>query len=405
MSPRVQVHAADEGGCGHYRLIWPGEAAIAAGADVELVLPDSPAAAITCNLSLEALARGHRRPGSIKVLPETDVIVLQRPLTEQLVHVIRGLQSAGIAVIVEVDDDFSAIDPLNVAWPAVQPRLSPRRNFRHLEVACQLADLVTVTTPALAARYGRHGRVRIIPNHVPRRYLYLERRLEADRLRVGWSGSIDTHPHDLQVTRGAVARTLDAHDLTFHLIGSGRVPAVDELGRPQVDEHGAPVQVTDYRVVRNLHLADGTTFAHTGGWLHLEQYPHAIAELDIGIVPLAPSVFNEAKSWLKGLEYAALGVPFIASPTGPYRALHALGAGRLAERPRQWEAELRRLITSATAREELAADGRDVAARHTIEGNVEQWVDAWHSAAELAARRRPRPTAAPRTASLHNIPL
>ena len=41
-------------------------------------------------------------------------------------------------------------------------------------------------------------------------------------------------------------------------------------------------------------------------------------------------------SYLKGLEYAAAGIPFIASPTEEYRILHAAGIGRLASTPDEW---------------------------------------------------------------------
>jgi hypothetical protein len=37
------------------------------------------------------------------------------------------------------------------------------------------------------------------------------------------------------------------------------------------------------------------------------------------LAPLAAETFNEAKSDLKLLEYAALGLPAVASPVGPYR--------------------------------------------------------------------------------------
>ena len=64
-------------------------------------------------------------------------------------------------------------------------------------------------------------------------------------------------------------------------------------------------------------------------------YTSSVAELGVGLVPLLDSAFNRAKSWLKGLEYAALGVPFVASPTPEYVKLAGLGAGLLADDPFQ----------------------------------------------------------------------
>ena len=57
------------------------------------------------------------------------------------------------------------------------------------------------------------------------------------------------------------------------------------------------------------------------GMIEQELFHAQVAQLDTGIVPLQRSRFNEAKSNLKGLEYAALGVPFVASPTAEYERL------------------------------------------------------------------------------------
>lgn len=389
---RVQVHAADLGGCGHYRLIWPslGLSAMAdpAELDVELLTPEhGNAEAFDCYPDLEAtIARdpdaeqlidaGLYPPelvelGGLNHIPDVDVVVLQRPLVDRLVDVIGFLQSAGVAVVVEVDDDFEHIHPANMAHATVDPRKSPRRNWRHLAAACELADLVVVTTEALAARYASHGRVAIIPNYVPTNYLHvIPRARDAGdtAVRVGWSGAVDTHPDDLQVTRGVVGSVLRERGLGFYLIGDGA---------SQAD-----------RVRRNLGLRDDVPLAHTGGWLPLAQYPAGMALLDVGIVPLADTAFNAAKSWLKGLEFAALGVPFIASPTQPYRQLHDdHGLGLLASTPRDWRRLLARLVDDDDYRYELGREHRARARELTLDRHVYEWSTAWRQARTNADNR------------------
>jgi hypothetical protein len=66
--------------------------------------------------------------------------------------------------------------------------------------------------------------------------------------------------------------------------------------------------------------------------------------IDIGIVPLHPSPFNEAKSNLKGLEYALSGIPFVASSTQEYRDLADAGAGRVAKNNKEWLKHLKQLL-------------------------------------------------------------
>lgn len=365
---RVKVYPADIGRCGH-RLIWPAEALAAQGADVELVLPTDGADA-QIQGTWGTFGDGRREILDVDA-PDADVVVLQRPLQRVLAGAVPLLQAKGVKVVVDVDDDFTTISRRNVSWRAVHPRPTivrrgdgtehtiggPDRNFHHVADACRQADLVTVTTPALARRYGGHGRVRIVPNHVPAAYLALEVPPH-DGVFVGWSGSIDTHPDDLQVTRGAVGRALRGGDARFAVVGTGKG-------------------------VRKALGLDSEPIAT--GWLPLDRYPEAVAQLDIGIAPLELTAFNEAKSYLKGLEFAALGVAFVASPTEQYATCQPVGW--IAHKPKDWERYVRTLIASTEGRVELARRGREWAATQTVEGNCEQWWDTWSSVVNTVCAR------------------
>ena len=104
-----------------------------------------------------------------------------------------------------------------------------------------------------------------------------------------------------------------------------------------------------------------------------------MAELSVGLVPLIDSPFNRAKSWLKGIEYAALGVPFVASPLPEYRKLADLGAGVLADSPQEWYEAIDMLLTDADHRDTIARFGRDAvrgldlrAARSPLVGRMDR---------------------------------
>jgi hypothetical protein len=119
-----------------------------------------------------------------------------------------------------------------------------------------------------------------------------------------------------------------------------------------------------------------------GGGVPIEQWPHAVAELGIGIAPLADTRFNSAKSFLKPMEMCAAGVPWVASPRAEYRRLHAMGAGILADRPRVWYRELKRLRESPALRQEMSEAGRAVAAQLRLDDHSWRWLDAWQRAYE-----------------------
>lgn len=349
---RVNVYPADDGGCGFYRVREPASALIAQGHDVS-ICEGLPAVWVDDPLT--------GRPNVVGIEPmDVDVVVLQRPLGRDLADAIPHLQAQGIAVVVEVDDDFGAIPPTNISWRFVHPKANPDRNWDHLARACRMADLVTVTTPALARRYGSHGRVAVVANFVPERYLAVEPR-RSPYVTVGWTGSVQTHPDDLEVTRGAVARAVAETGAQFRVVGTG-IGVGSRLGF-DADPPGT-------------------------GWVELEDYPAAMARVHVGIVPLADSAFNAAKSCLKAMEFAAVGVPAVMSPTPDNLRLAETGIGMVARRPREWERALRTLLTDEARREDMAAHGRQVMAGLTIEGNAHRWWEAWTQASEVAVGRR-----------------
>jgi glycosyltransferase involved in cell wall biosynthesis len=351
---RVRVFPADEGGCGYVRLIWVAEVLQTAGHQVEVVPVRRTGMAL----------RAHLNGGHVVSVdhPDADVCVFQRPLQRSLVETIPLLQARGVAVVVEVDDDFASLPASNRAFAVTHPRRNPDFNWNMMAAAARAADLVTVSTPALAERYGRPGTAQVVPNYIPARYLTLGPGEPNPRPVVGWSGTLLSHHGDLEVTRGQVARAVQANGAAMRIIG------------PQPER--AAVQ-------RALGLAEPPEVT---GWLPITDYPAALARLDLGIVPLADNRFNAAKTALKGLEMAACGVPFVASATVEYRRLAALGAGRLAAKPKDWGREVGRLLRDRALREELAAQGRAVAADLTIEANAWRTWEAWDEA--LQRRRR-----------------
>lgn len=355
---RIVAYPVDLGGCGHHRVIWPARALQAQGADIDLVMPHEPA---------DRQIRGgwwdiDGEPQLVGLLdesvPDCDVIVMQRPVYHARVKSIPELQARGIRVVVEIDDDFDTIHPRNVAWRTLQPHLNKLANRQWLARACEIADHVVVSTPALARRYGAHGRVTVVRNCVPARYLEAKRAEEHDGVWVGWSGSVETHPADLQEMGGGFARALRATGAEFAVVGTG---------------HG----------VKRIVGTSQQPLAR--GWVPIADYPAQLANFDVGVVPLQPGPFNEAKSYLTGLAMAACGVPFVASPTSEYELLVGSGnrVGALAYTPRDFERILKDLIRLPAFRADHAFMGREAARAHTIQGNADRWWDAW--TAPLAA--------------------
>jgi hypothetical protein len=326
-------------------LIFPAQALQAQGFDV------------TIDFTGPTVSWSHRFEGTepppwvsvVSVNPyDADVVVMQRPARRWWADAIPHLQAQGIKVVVDVDDRFDKIPKANKAHPSYDPQRSGTHNHLWISEACRLADLVTTSTPSLCERYG-FGHGLVLPNLVPERYLDLSEPKRPGS--IGWSGSVETHPGDLEVTRGSIEQVLRTADAHFHVIGTGR----------------------GVRDALKLSQEPSTT----EGWIDFEMYPNRLSELEIGIVPLQDSVFNAGKSALKMAEMASVGVAVVASPTPDNRRLNALGVGLLASTPAKWMKLLRSLTNSPDRRTDLAGRSREVMATQTFEFNAHRWEAAW----------------------------
>lgn len=367
---RVLIHPADTGACGHYRLIWPSRALQDAGYDVlcgdpELAPEDWPEEQKVYGVYTRD-EFGDDRLLKVHKPPDADVFVVQRPLGAGVADLLEKLRDTNVATVVELDDDFTSIHPQNISFWAVHPGAHPRRSVKHILRACEAADLVTVSTPALQKAYSKHitTPIVVIPNFVPSWYLTTEKAgldQRPEGLLLGWSGSLETHPTDLQAVGGAVSQILrEYHHVHLTIVGTAK------------------------GVHRAFGIAGSTPIMKTG-WIPLKQYPSVMKELDVGMVPLEMSTFNQGKSYLKGLEWASLGVPFVATPTEQYKWLKA---GVLAHNPREWRNRLRMLITNDEYRQQIAADGRLTATQLVIEDHIERWWSAWQLARNTKSRSR-----------------
>ncbi|MDE1145245.1 MAG: glycosyltransferase family 4 protein [Azospirillaceae bacterium] len=90
----------------------------------------------------------------------------------------------------------------------------------------------------------------------------------------------------------------------------------------------------------------------------------ALAGVDAGIMPLAPTAFAQGKSGFKLLQYMAAGKAVVASPVGENRRIVTDGAtGLWAESPEDWVRALSALRADADLRRRLAAAGQALVAR------------------------------------------
>lgn len=353
---KVYVFPADNAGCGHYRLIWPADVLRKSGHDVVIMPPVKEAGFL---IKTQVDRDGIERIIDVQIPPGADVIVIQRASHRRQQELIAFLRARGVAVVVDMDDDMSSIDPGNVAFGAYRHNGRTDYSWKWAEESCKLATLVTTSTQALQKVYAGHGRGMVLDNYVPGLTLTYPTQETGC---FGWAGTTQSHPNDLQVTGDAVRR-LVAEGKQFRVVGG---PS---------------------KVRQNLRLTEDPVCTGTVG---LEVWIKTLGEtLDVGMIPLAPTSFNTAKSRLKGIEYMAAGVPWVASPRAEYRRLHKeSGCGFLADTPKQWYTHLTRLLCDDVLRKEQAEAGREYMATQTYEAHAYKWADAWTKAVEIQRGHR-----------------
>lgn len=358
---KIKVYPADMHGCGHFRLIWPVDALAAAGLPDDVTIEVRPPTERDLKLRMD----GERVAEVMDVEPDA-VYVFQRLTHSWMAQAVPLLRAAGAAVVVDVDDDLGSIHPRNPAYEAMHPRRHGRwdpvkreihrHSWQNLAQACRDATLVTVSTPALLKRYAAHGRGHVLYNYLPGLYYDVP---HEDSEIIGWPASLRSHPDDPSAVGGAVAR-LYGDGAAFQVIG---------------DPSGAGMAFGLREDPPGHSSAD------------VFQWPGAVAELGIGIAPLADTRFNACKSWLKPLEMCALGVPWVASPRAEYERIARYAglefAGALADSPRRWYRELDRLRRSAELRAERAAAGRAAADALRLAGHAWRWMEAWTRARQM----------------------
>jgi hypothetical protein len=340
--------------CWFYRAAGPAQCLAKAG-EIEYVRLEEP-------LRVKLANRQHGPTSAIGIVnpPEVDVVVFVRGVFPERMHeIIRLLQQRyGIAVVVDYDDAYRHLPPELLNRYKINPNLNPFYNWRWAEKAAELADAVTVSTPALQAYYPQ---ARMLRNCIPDRYLHVTHK--GDGRTIGWTGTVYGHPNDLPQVGGGVAQAMERTGARFVNVGDG------------------------VKIRESLGLAG---MPRATMFVPLERYPYEVAQLDVGIAPLHDSLYSNAKSWLKPAEYLSVGAAYVASPTSEYRILQekleewclvnnveppGLIAG---SRGREWRRALLRLLQ---LNPEARAVGREFV-RETLrmEDHAYLWGEAWEEA-------------------------
>lgn len=258
-------------------------------------------------------------------------------------------QALGQRIYVDLDDYYHGLTPANRAYTDTHPDENKRTNRDYYEQIIQSCDTLTVSTPFLLDFYSKQRDNVVMVRNAVNTFQFTPRKHHERKPVIGWAGATAYRNSDLEILNDWLPDFLEEHDLTFHHAGatSSQPPITDHL-------HINPKRLRTTPLVPITHYAAGLNF-------------------DIGLVPLNNIPFNEAKSNIKGLEYAAAGIPFIASDLPEYRLLHEDGVGRIANTPEEWRSHAEALLDYSIRRKEAKRSSDIVSGRWSIETRAEEW--------------------------------
>ncbi len=337
---KVLFVARDDGGCGFFRCKQPAEFLKRSGIiDAEYVL----------------------RTPTFEQLMSADLVVMQDTGSTDSSTLAKFMRDNKIPYITEFDDFVFHISPHNLGgYPAWNP--STLFLHRSLEVARRGVGM-TVSTPFLAREmFPYNNNIYVLPNYLDKDKWDQPRvKRQDDKIRIGWCGG-NAHGDDLFMVAKVIDKIVKEYKgkVIFETIGMTRKELAGVFPMKIFNETCPSCEYEG-----EVHHFPGES---------LEDYPMVLASKgwDIAIAPVIDNSFGNAKSDLKVKEYAAAGIPMVASKVSPYEGAVDNGAQIiLAITFDEWYGAIKELIENESKRSDISRHNREWVEKHYIQNNVE----------------------------------
>jgi glycosyltransferase involved in cell wall biosynthesis len=299
-------------------------------------------------------AYGQRGAALLTAGRRADVLWIEKELWPWAPAFLERAARFGLPTVLDYDDAiFHNYD--------LHPNALLRRLYgRKIDLLMREATLVVAGNDYLAdrARLAGAPRVEILPTVVDaRRYAPRSPSPEPRReLLIGWIGSQSTAEYMRRVS-APLAALAQAFPIRVRMIGaSAELP-------------GVPVE----------HVA----------WSEADE-ARALAELDVGLMPLPDEPWERGKCGYKLIQYMACGVPVVASPVGANRRIVDHGEqGFLAESDTEWLVALKTLAADASLRDRMGRSGYAKVSREYSLASAAPRLAGWlHEVGGAASRMR-----------------
>ncbi len=348
--------ARDDGGCGYYRCEQPAKFLNRAGLANALSVLKNP---------------------SQEQLLQADLVVMQEMGTVEAASIAKFMHEHGVPFILEFDDFLQHVSPHNEwGYPMWNP--STLHLYRSMEMLKNSYG-ATVATGQLAREYFPYNpNLFVLPNYLDKDIWDVPTTKRSDgKIRIGWAGG-NAHADDLHMVSTVLQRIVKEFNgkVIFETMGMTK----QELGQAFPMESSSENACPSCGFEGTLHHFPGEVYT---------SYPQVMGSRgwDLAIAPVIDNAFGNAKSDLKIKEYAALGIPVMASDVRPYRDAKANGAPiDLADTYQEWYEGLKALIGDKTARQRKAREMKTWSEKNWIQDRIGERFEVYQSLIEAAER-------------------
>lgn len=326
-----------------------------------------------------------------KALTYFDAAIFNRVQGSHILAMLQNLKLENKLIVWETDDDL-----LNIPDWSISKLLVGQESKDNFETCRNMADIIFVTTEALAKAIDRPEITYVAPNlidmerftvilggqrpllkqytgFVPKRVKSmsgapvkffnkkgqqlsdeLEKKIETEYkpVRILWSGS-NTHDADIAQIIPAIEAIGTEYGIGVKFFWFGYCPTIF-----------AEAVMLPGNVAGQMSIKQ--EYAHYMEYVSpvdLKNFPEMLRRIapDFAICPLLPHQFNECKSNIKPLEMGAMGVPSVVSDFGPYKFIKHRFDGLKVEHSddenvltTRWFAAMSQMIEQRHLRDELA---------------------------------------------------
>lgn len=270
--------------------------------------------------------------------------------------------SKGVKVVVDIDDWFEGLPESNRAKKLTDPESSKENNREIYFQVIEMAHALICSTPFLYDFYKK--------KHPSKPIFMIRNSIDVNRWPkrntrscapvIGWVGATPWRANDLEQLAPFMQNYLRTRNIKFHHAGHS----------------------PDAPLAHNLLEID-ESMSSKSGMLPMTQLPSLFDNMDIGIVPLNNLEFNYAKSYLKGIEYAAAGLPFVASSTPEYEYLASHGVGRIAKSHDDWVYHFDELMDFNMRKDEAEINLEIIKNQFSIESHAHAWEETYRNIMDI----------------------